>query len=95
MNEAIRYEADDPCPPLVCIGVGLQGVIFGLAPLVLIVAITARAGGQDESYLTWAVFAALLVSGLTTIMQAVRVGRIGAGYPLLMGTSGAFIAPAD
>ena len=25
-------------------------------------------------------------------MQSVRVGRIGAGYPLLMGTSGAFIA---
>ena len=24
--------------------------------------------------------------------QAVRVGRIGAGFPLLMGTSGAFIA---
>ena len=26
------------------------------------------------------------------MMQAVRLGRIGAGYPLLMGTSGAFIA---
>ena len=33
MNEAIRYEADEPCSPLVCIGVGLQGTIFGLAPL--------------------------------------------------------------
>ncbi|MDE0236988.1 MAG: purine/pyrimidine permease, partial [bacterium] len=29
---------------------------------------------------------------VSTILQAVRVGRIGAGYVLLMGTSGAFIA---
>ena len=38
------------------------------------------------------VFAALLVSGVSTIMQAVRVGRIGSGHILFMGTSGAFIA---
>ncbi|MDD9994876.1 MAG: hypothetical protein OXS35_03900, partial [Dehalococcoidia bacterium] len=59
-NETIRYEPDERCPPLVSIGVGLQGVIFGLAPLVLVVAITASAGGQGESYLSWAVFAALI-----------------------------------
>ena len=33
-----------------------------------------------------------MISGVTTILQAVRFGRIGAGYVLLMGTSGAFIA---
>ena len=48
--------------------------------------------GEGDPYLSWAIFAAILVSGLTTIMQAARIGRIGAGYPLLMGTSGAFIA---
>ena len=51
-----------------------------------------RAGGGAESYLTWAVFAAVLVSGISSVLQAVRVGRIGAGYVLVMGTSGAFIA---
>ena len=39
-----------------------------------------------------AVFAAVLISGASTVLQAVRFGRIGAGYVLLMGTSGAFIA---
>ena len=38
------------------------------------------------------VFAALIVSGVTTVLQAVRVGRDGAGHVLIMGTSGAFIA---
>ena len=37
-------------------------------------------------------FAVLLVSGMTTILQAVRVWRIGAGHVLVMGTSGTFIA---
>ena len=37
-------------------------------------------------------FAAVVISGVTTILQAVRVGRLGAGYVLTMGTSGVFIA---
>ena len=63
-----------------------------LAPVVLGVVIVLRIADQPESYLTWAVFAALLVSGVTTVLQAVRVGRIGSGHVLIMGTSGAFIA---
>ena len=55
-------------------------------------AIIIRAAGGSDAFLAWAVFAAVAVSGLTTVLQAVRVGRIGAGYVLLMGTSGAFIA---
>ena len=54
--------------------------------------IVFRIAGQPESYLSWGVFGALLVSGVTTILQAVRVGRVGAGHVLIMGTSGAFIA---
>ncbi|MYE08158.1 MAG: hypothetical protein F4Y05_00975, partial [Acidimicrobiaceae bacterium] len=62
------------------------------AGIVLTPAIVVRAAGESDSYLTWAVFAAAIVSGVSTILQAVKLGRIGAGYVLLMGTSGAFIA---
>ena len=92
MNEGIRYEAGERCPPLVALGVGLQGVVFGLAPLVLVVAITARAGGQDESYLSWAVFAALIIAGCLTALQASRLWRVGAGHILIMGTTPNFVA---
>jgi len=71
---------------------GAQQAVLCIAGVVLTPVIVIRAAGEGDPYLTWAVFAALLVSGLTTMAQAVRVGRIGAGYPLLMGTSGAFIA---
>ena len=71
---------------------GLQFAILSIAGIVLTPAIVIRAAGESDAYLTWAVFAAAVVSGISTILQAVKFGRIGAGYVLLMGTSGAFIA---
>ena len=50
------------------------------------------AAGESSAYLSWAVCAALVISGATTVIQAVRIGRIGAGYILLMGSTSAFLA---
>ncbi|MDE0168956.1 MAG: hypothetical protein OXS29_05495 [bacterium] len=91
-NENVRYEPDESPPPLIALGAGLQAAALIVAPVVLTVVIVARIAKQSEGYISWAVFAALLISGITTVMQAVRVGRIGAGHVLIMGTSGAFIA---
>ncbi len=91
-EQAIRYEPDEPCPAPVSVAVGLQGAVLGLAPLVLIVAVTARAGGQDQSYIEWAVFAALIISGALTALQATRFWRFGAGHVLIMGTTPNFVA---
>ena len=91
-NANIRYELDERCPLPVAIGVGVQGIIIGLAPTVLIVAITALAAGQDESYLSWAVFAALIISGVNTALQAAKIGRLGGGHILIMGATPNFIA---
>ncbi len=88
----IRFEPDDKPPAALTVGMGLQFAVLAIAGIVLTPAIVIRAAGESDSYLTWAVFAAAVVSGVSTILQAVRFGRIGAGYVLLMGTSGAFIA---
>ena len=88
----IRYQPDEKPPPALAFGLGLQLAILCIAGIVLTPAIVIRAAGGSEGFLSWAVFAAVAVSGVTTILQAVRVGRFGAGHVLLMGTSGAFIA---
>ena len=88
----IRFEPDDKPPAVLTAGMGLQFAVLAIAGIVLTPAIVIRAADGSDSYLTWAVFAAAVVSGVSTILQAVRFGRIGAGYVLLMGTSGAFIA---
>ncbi len=91
-NAAVRYEPDEKPPALLSLGLGLQLAVLCVAGVVLTPAIVIRVAGGTEAFLSWAVFAALAVSGVTTLIQAVRLGRIGAGYVLLMGTSGAFIA---
>ncbi len=91
-NDNVRYEPDEIPPHAVAVGAGLQAALLIVAPIVLTVVIVFRIADQSDSYMSWGVFAALIVSGITTILQAVRVGRFGAGHVLMMGTSGAFIA---
>ena len=88
----IRYQADETPSYPVSFGLAFQYILLNIAGIVITVAIVVRAGGSSEAYLTWAAFAALLVCGITTLVQARPIGRIGAGYILLMGTSGVFIA---
>ena len=88
----VRYAADEKPPAPLAFGLGLQLAMLTIAGIVLTPSIVIRAAGGSDAYLSWAAFGAVAVCGITTIVQAVRVGRIGAGYVLLMGTSGAFIA---
>ncbi|HXV61187.1 MAG TPA: solute carrier family 23 protein [Vicinamibacteria bacterium] len=91
-SPALRYEAEEQPPHLVSAALGFQVVLLIVAGIVLTPIIVLRAADSTHETMTWAVFAALLVSGLTTILQARPIGPIGAGYILFMGTSGAFIA---
>lgn len=92
LNDHIRYEPEDSCSPLLALAVGAQGILILIAPTVLVIAITAFASGQDEQYLTWAVFAALIIVGIVTILQASRVGWLGAGHMTITGVTPNYIA---
>ena len=92
MSSRILYEPDERPPQVLAFGLGCQQAALCIASVVLTPVIVIRAAGGGEPYLSWAVFAALFISGITTVLQAVRLGSVGAGYPLLMGTSGTFIA---
>ncbi len=88
----IRYQPDEKPPPLIAAGLGFQAAVLMVGGIVLTPVIIARAAGAASSYVTWAIFGVLLISGLTTILQAMRLGRLGSGHVLMMGTSGAFIS---
>ena len=51
-----------------------------------------RAGGASEGYLARAVFATVAICGATTILQGLRVWRIGTGRVVTRGATGSFIA---
>ena len=57
------------------------------ATLLVTPVIVANESGQDESYLTWMVFASLVVVGLSTLLQVRRLGPVGAGAVLPMFTA--------
>ena len=87
----VRYEADERPPLPVTVGLGVQYAVVALGSVVLTPAILISVAGESEAYLNWAVFGALVVSGVVTAVQAVRVGRVGAGYILIMGSTSAFL----
>ena len=91
-NETVRYEPNENPPTSIAIGAGMQAAMLVLAQAVLMVVAVVRIAEQSDAYLLWAVFAALIISGITTVLQAVRVGRVGAGHVLIMGTSGPYLA---
>ena len=91
-SDTVRYEPDENPPILVVVGTGIQAALVNLGGIVIGAVIVFRIAGQPESYIPWAIFAALIVSGISTFLQAVRFWRIGSGHILVMGTSGAFIA---
>lgn len=88
----IRYAVDEDPPTPLAAGLGFQVVILIITGIILTPAIVMRGAEQPDSITEWAVFAGLVVCGITTMLQARPIGRFGAGYTLFMGTSGAFIA---
>jgi NCS2 family nucleobase:cation symporter-2/xanthine permease XanP len=88
----LRYAVNESPPTPLAAGLGLQVVILIIAGIVLTPTVVMRAAGQPAGLTEWAIFAGLLVCGITTMLQARPLGRFGAGYVLFMGTSGAFIA---
>ena len=91
-EQDVRYEPDDLPRPLLALGLAVQYATLYLASMVVTVLIVVRSAGLEDSYLSWAVFAGLIVSGLTTMLQTARRPRLGSGHLLVMGPSGAFIA---
>ncbi len=90
----LRYGVDERPSHGLSAALGLQTVALIVAGIVLVPVIVLRAANGDAEMTSWAIFAALAVSGFTTIVQARPLGSIGAGYLLFMGTSGAFLAVA-
>ncbi len=88
----VRFEPDERPPLLLTAGLGLQYAMLAIAGIIITPTVMISTAGGSDAYLTWAVFAALVVSGTATMVQALRIGRIGAGYILVMGSTGAFLA---
>ena len=87
-----RYEADEKPPLRSSLGLGAQFSLIASATLLVTPVVVSDAAGMDDVYLTWMVFASLVVVGVSTLIQVRRVGPIGGGAVLPMFTA-AFSIP--
>jgi NCS2 family nucleobase:cation symporter-2/xanthine permease XanP len=97
-NEAdhhlVRYEPEEKAPHLLAAGMGAQIVLLILAGIMMTPIVIARAAGLNEADTSWLVFAALLAAGMSTWLQLMRIGPIGSGYTLFVGSNVAFVSVA-
>lgn len=91
-SRSIRFEPGERPPIPVTLGLGIQVAITPLFVAILIPTIAFRAAGADDGLVSWAVFVCVLFCGLTAALQAVRFGRVGAGFIIAPSVSAAAIA---
>ena len=63
----------------------VSGIVF--IPILL-----SKTGLITQSEAQYLAFVSILVCSISTLIQVIRIGKIGSGYVLFMGTSGAFMA---
>ena len=90
-TDRIRHEPEERCSILESFVVGIQGIMLVLPPAISVVVVTALAADQDEQYLTWAMFAALMIMAIVTALQASRIGRLGSGHMVVTGVTPNYI----
>lgn len=73
---------------------GLQHVLVMVASNITIPLIIAGVGGATTGETAFLVQVALLVAGLTTLMQTIGFGPVGARLPVVQGTSYGFLVIA-
>ena len=87
-----RYEAHESPSYPASLGYGVQFSLIASATLLVTPVIVASASDIGESYVTWMVFASLVVVGVSTLIQVRRIGPVGAGAVLPLFTA-AFAIP--
>ena len=87
-----RHPVDQVLPAGQMVVYGLQHVMSMYAGVVAVPLIVGSAMGLPFGELAYLLTAALLVSGLATLLQTLGFWRIGARQPLVQGTSFAAVA---
>lgn len=85
----------DALPPLRLLALfGFQHVLTMYAGAVAVPLVVGSATGLSVDQTAMLIAASLLVSGITTIIQCIRLAGIGVGLPVIMGSTFVSVAPA-
>lgn len=88
----VRFEPHESPPHVLAAGLGAQMVVLIVTGIMVTPLVVARAAELPAATASWLVFAALIASGIATWLQIGRIGRIGGGYVLFVGSNVAFVS---
>ena len=88
----LRYDVNERPPLFIAAGLGFQNALFVISGAILLPILLRAADLITAGEAAFLISASLLTAGLSTAVQAIRVGAVGSGFMLFMGTSGAFFA---
>ncbi|MGE0716921.1 MAG: solute carrier family 23 protein [Alphaproteobacteria bacterium] len=91
-NSRIRYEPHERPPHVLAAAMGGQIVLMILTGIMISPLVVARSAGLDAGQAGWLVFAALIAAGVSTWLQVSRLGIIGSGYVMFVGSNVAFVS---
>ncbi|MDX1412097.1 MAG: solute carrier family 23 protein, partial [Nitrospirales bacterium] len=91
-GRTLLYSVDENPPHWLTLVLSFQHVLLMFNGIIIVPAILATAFDVSSEQISYIIFATIIVTSVTTWIQAVRLGRIGAGYVLFMGVSGTFFA---
>ncbi|MBF0524336.1 MAG: hypothetical protein HQK56_04490 [Deltaproteobacteria bacterium] len=88
----LAYDVNERPPLWIIAVVALQHIMIMYNEVILFPVIIGKAGGAPVDHIRYACFAAAVVAGLATLIQVLRLGPVGSGYVIFMGSSTVYLA---
>ncbi len=87
----LLYDIDERAPLWLALLMAVQHVMLIYSEIVIFPIIIGKKAGAPLEHILFASCAAALAAGLATLLQVIRVGQLGTGYVLFMGSSAAYL----
>ncbi|MGI9229196.1 MAG: uracil-xanthine permease family protein [Gammaproteobacteria bacterium] len=88
----MRYAVNENAPHLLSLGHACQHILFVTSGTVFLPILLYNQQLITAAEANFITFSSLMLCGISVVIQAYKIGTIGSGYLLFMGTSGAFFA---
>jgi len=87
----LLYDVDEKPPLWLSLIMGIQHIMLIYGEIAFLPVIIGKKAGAPMEHILFASAAAGLAAGLTTLLQVLRIGPVGTGYALFMGSSAAYL----
>lgn len=90
-DQKVLFDLDGDIPFISALPYGIQHILAMFVANIAPILIVAGVAGFDDATTTNLIQSAMLIAGIGTLIQILRVGPLGSGLPIVMGISFTFV----